>query len=169
MKTTSESGLLLRIRIWTIFLITGLFVSGLTAIPLKPELDLLVAWFGQGEPPSALGAWLIQVRTAVDAVDNLWPFLGLGTDWLAFGHIVIGLGFIGLLHDPLRNEWLVTWGILACLLVIPWAIGFGAARHIPWGWRLIDCSFGVGGLIPLLIIRNDINELKLRRAKGVSL
>jgi len=168
-KTLSESALLTRIRAWTLFLILGLFVSGLTAIPLRFELDLLVNLVGSDPSASMLSSWLLHVQAGIHDVNGRWPFMGLGTDWLAFGHIVIGLGFIGLLRDPIRNEWLVTWGILACLLVIPWAWGFGWLRDIPWGWRLIDCSFGLGGLVPLLLIQRAITELNLRRAAGVSL
>ena len=168
LEILSKKDLLNRIRAWTIFFIAALFASGLTAIPLRQELDILVEFFAQDHPPTALGAWLLQIQSAVNEVSMRWPFLALGTDYLAFGHIVIGLGFIGLLRDPVRNEWLVTWGLLACVLVIPWAWGFGAARGIPWGWRLVDCSFGVGGLAPLLLIRSYISELKNRRAAGVS-
>jgi hypothetical protein len=168
MKTLSEAALLTRIRAWTLFFMAALFVGGITAIPLQPELDFLVRMFAQGNPPTALGAWLLQIQGAVHDVSARWPFLALGTDWLAFGHIVIGLGFIGLLRDPVRNEWLVTWGMIACLLVVPWAWGFGWARGIPWGWRLVDCSFGVGGLIPLLLIRGYVQELKRRQQMGVS-
>jgi len=169
MKMLSEAALRTRIRTWTLFFIGALFISGITAIPLKPELDFLVQIFAQGNSPTALGTWLLQIQTAINEVSARWPFLALGTDWLAFGHIVIGLGFIGLLRDPVRNEWLVTWGMIACLLVIPWAWGFGWARHIPWGWRLVDNSFGVGGLIPLLLIRSYVQELKHRPRIGVSI
>jgi len=162
MKRHTDAFLLARIRAWTLFLIAGLMISGLTAVPLRPELNLLVGMFAQDQPPTELGSWLLQVQAAVNDVSERWPFLALGTDWLAFGHVVIGLGFIGLLRDPVRNEWLITWGIMACVFVLPWAWGFGWARGIPWGWRLIDCSFGVGGLVPLLLIRRDVSELKQR-------
>jgi len=167
-KNLSETSLLFRIRAWTLFFIAALVFSGLSAIPLQPELDVLVHYFAQDQPPTMLGSWLLQVQSGVHDVNTRWPFMGLGTDWLAFGHVVIGLGFIGLLKDPLRNEWLVTWGILACLLVIPWAWCFGGLREIPWGWRLIDCSFGVGGLVPMLLIRGYIAKLKKRQQVGVS-
>jgi hypothetical protein len=167
MKSLSEAALLARIRGWTLFFIAALVFSGLTAIPLQPELDLLVRWFAQ-DPNSFLGSWLLQVQSGIHDVNARWPFIGLGTDWLAFGHIIIGLGFIGLLRDPIRNEWLITWGIMACLLVIPWAWIFGTVREIPWGWRLIDCSFGIGGLVPMLLIRAYVSELKLRQKTGVS-
>jgi hypothetical protein len=168
MKTLSEKELLTRIRAWTLFFIAALIFSGLSAIPLQPELDLLVRWFAQDQPPTMLGSWLLQVQSGVHDINARWPFMGLGTDWLAFGHVVIGLGFIGLLLDPVRNEWLVTWGMMACLLVIPWAWIFGGLREIPWGWRLIDCSFGVGGLVPMLLIRAYIAELKNRQHAGVT-
>jgi hypothetical protein len=167
-NTLSEAVLRFRIRAWTLFFIAALFVSGITAIPLKPEMDFLVQTFAQENPPAALGSWLLQIQGAINEVSMRWPFLALGTDWLAFGHIVIGIGFIGLLRDPIRNEWLITWGMIACLLVIPWAWGFGWARHIPWGWRLVDSSFGVGGLVPLLLIRSYVQELKRRPLAGVS-
>ena len=36
------------------------------------------------------------------------------------------------------------------LLVVPLAFICGAMRGIPVYWRLIDCSFGVFGVVPLL-------------------
>jgi hypothetical protein len=166
---TTDAYLLKRIRAVTLFFIAALFISGITAIPLQPELDLLVRYFAQDQPPTALGRWLLQVQAALAEQNARWPFLALGTDWLAFGHIVIGLGFIGLLRDPVRNQWLITWGFLACLLVLPWAWGFGMLRGIPWGWRLIDCSFGIGGMVPLFLILRDVRELQRRRDKQVLL
>jgi hypothetical protein len=163
MATLAEDALLARIRGWTLFFMAGLFVSGITAIPLGAELHVLVQTFAQGHPPTALGAWLLQIQSAIDDTSARYPFLFLGTDWLAFGHIVIGLGFIGLLRDPVRNEWLVTWGMIACALVIPWAWAFGWARGIPWGWRVVDSSFGVGGMVPLLIIRAHLRRLQRRQ------
>ncbi len=159
MSTLPDSALRARIRAWTLFLMAGLFLSGITAIPLRAELALLVPLVGTAPP---LGAWLLQIQAAVTDVAARYPFLFLGTDWLAFGHIVIGLGFIGLLIAPERNEWLVTWGMMACALVIPWAWFFGAARDIPWWWRCVDSSFGVGGMIPLVLVRRYVGELKRR-------
>jgi hypothetical protein len=168
MQTLTETVLRQRIRDWTLFFMAALFLSGITAIPLRPEMNFLAQAFAQDDPPTLVGSWLLRVQAAVNDVSTRWPFLALGTDWLAFGHIVIGLGFIGLLRDPIRNEWLISWGMIACLLVIPWAWGFGWARGIPWGWRLVDCSFGVGGMIPLLFIRRYVRELTRRQQMGVS-
>ena len=57
--------------------------------------------------------------------------------------------FIGPLVDPVRNVWVLQAGIIACGLVILLALICGAVRQIPLGWRLIDCSFGVLGALPL--------------------
>ena len=41
------------------------------------------------------------------------------------------------------------FGLIAWVLVIPYALVFGAVRGIPFWWRLVDCSFGVFGFVPL--------------------
>lgn len=55
---------------------------------------------------------------------------------------------MGPLRDSVRNVWVVTFGMIACVLVVPYALVFGAVRGIPFWWRLIDCSFGVVGILP---------------------
>jgi hypothetical protein len=86
-----------------------------------------------------------------------------GTDWLAFGHFVIAIAFIGPMRDPVRNIWVIHFGIIACLLIIPYAFIFGAIRGIPIWWRLIDCSFGIFGVIPLLLALRGTNRLEQLR------
>jgi hypothetical protein len=51
--------------------------------------------------------------------------------------------------DPVRNIWILQAGLIACGLVLPLALICGPIREIPLGWRLIDCSFGILGAIPL--------------------
>jgi hypothetical protein len=75
--------------------------------------------------------------------------MAYGTDWLAFGHIAIAIAFIGALRNPVRNIWLFDFGMIACVLIVPWAFVFGGLRGIPVYWRLIDCSFGIFGFVPL--------------------
>jgi hypothetical protein len=86
-------------------------------------------------------------------------FLFYGTDWLAFGHFVIAVAFIGAFRDPVRNIWLFNFGKIACALVIPYALIFGAIRGIPFYWRLIDCSFGILGIVPVWLCRKWAQEL----------
>jgi len=163
-----EAQLRLRIKILTWTFIIGLVLSGATAIPLGRELDLLTKWFGAtGQSSetanSELARWLLTAREALQDVSAKHPLLYYGTDWLAFGHFMIALAFFGALRDPVRNRWLFDFGLIACLLVIPYALVFGAVRGIPFWWRLIDCSFGVFGFIPLWLCRKWAKELEVAR------
>jgi len=150
-----------RIRWLTGFFIFGIAFSGLTAIPLVSELDLLVQAFNPSPTSSSgLMQWLLLVRDALAQTQLQHPFLFYGTDWLAFGHFAIAIVFIGALRDPVRNRWLFDFGLIACVLVIPYAFIFGGLRGIPIWWRLIDCSFGVFGFIPLWFCRQWAIELE---------
>ena len=134
--------------------ITGLLVSGITAFPLLAEMKLLTGWLGLGQVVSATGHtgldfWILTVRFGLEDVYGHYPWIAYGTDWLAFGHIVIALFFIGPLIRPEGGRAVIYAGIAACILVIPLALVCGAIRGIPFYWRLIDCSFGVLGIFPL--------------------
>ena len=123
-------------------------LSGATAIPLVRELDWIAKSTGtvkqlnsdNSAPHPAWKEWLMRVRSALHRTQDVNPFLFYGTDWLAFGHFVIALAFVGALRDPVRNRWLFDFGILACAAVIPYALIFGSLRGIPAWWRVIDCS-----------------------------
>jgi hypothetical protein len=152
--------MLRRIRGLTWLFIAGLFLSGATAIPLRQEVNLLAQHFDSGTFPM-LSDWLSRVRNALDQTAAQYPFLFYGTDWLAFGHFVIAIAFIGALRDPVRNRWLFDFGLIACALVIPYAFVFGGIRGIPIWWRLTDCSFGVIGFVPLWFCRRWAVELEI--------
>jgi len=92
----------------------------------------------------------LTVRFGLEDMYQQYPWIAYGTDWLAFGHIVIALFFIPALLHPGQARPTIYVGIAACALVIPVALICGAVRGIPFYWRLIDCSFGVLGMIPLL-------------------
>lgn len=154
-----------RIKWLTWFFIVGLVISGVTAMPLTTELDLMVRWFGLADQTSAtatgeLARWLLAIREALHETGAKHPFLFYGTDWLAFGHIVIAIAFVGALRNPVRNRWLFDFGLIACALVIPFAMVFGGLRGIPVWWRLMDCSFGVFGFVPLWLCRRWSRELE---------
>jgi hypothetical protein len=96
------------------------------------------------------------VYEAVRVTGDKYHFLLYGYDWLAFAHLVLALVFIGPYRDPVRNKWVVEFGIYTCLLIIPFALIAGYYRGIPFWWRLIDCSFGAIGLIPLMLAYKKI-------------
>ena len=95
--------------------------------------------------------WLIYVHAGLTVTYQTYSFIVVGTDWLAFAHIVIAIAFIGPLRDPIRNVWVIEFGMIACALVIPAALIFGSLRGLPFLWQLLDCSFGIIGIIPLLL------------------
>lgn len=148
---------IIAIRKWLVFFMIALFFSGLTAIPLEKELAFVSRLAPYG---SALAAWLDRVYQAVLENNIKYPFMAYGYDWLAFAHFVLALLFIGPYRDPVRNKWVIEFAVMACLLIIPFALIAGHFRGIPMGWRLIDCAFGVFGLIPLRICLNKITELE---------
>jgi hypothetical protein len=160
---TSKTALQRRIRLLLIFFICALSLAGLTAIPLKWELRLLNGWFGTNSFLSpilpSLADWISRVNDSVQHGYGEYPLLAYGTDWLAFAHIVIAAAFVGPLRDPVRNIWVIEFGMIACVLILPWALIFGVLREIPWFWTLIDMSFGVFGILPLWWVRRDIRKL----------
>jgi hypothetical protein len=58
-----------------------------------------------------------------------------------------------------RNIWVVHFGMISCAAIIPLALIAGPIRGIPWWWQLIDISFGVFGIIPLLFAHREIRKL----------
>ena len=157
--------LLLRIRVILIFFTAALVASGLTAVPLKWELDVLADLVGvaPGVPPeqyTGLQHWIALVRQGLHETYAKYPFIAYGTDWLAFGHIMLGVMFIGAIRAPVRNAWVITAGMVACVLVVPWALVFTPIRGIPFYWALIDCAFGVFGIIPLYLARRWTRQLE---------
>lgn len=160
MKDSLTQRRMLKVRILLLGFIAGLVISGVTAFPVPEELRSLTHFLsGSSLAGSGLYSWLQQVRAATDATQDRFPFLFYGYDWLAFAHLVIALLFIGPLKDPVRNIWVIEWGMAACALVIPLALICGPLRGIPFFWQLIDCSFGVVGIVPLILCRRWIRQI----------
>ena len=138
--------------------IIGLVLSGATALPLETELGWLARWLGVDggtmvTPDGSLQDWVHRVWKGVQETNRQYQFMAYGTDWLAFAHFVIAVAFLGAWRAPVRNRWLFDFGLIACGMVIPFALVAGAVRDIPVYWRLIDCSFGVFGAVPLWFCR----------------
>lgn len=158
----ARAKLLWQIRLLVGVFIVGLVLSGVTAFPLEWELGLLTRWLDAdlAAPEGGLRWWIARVNQALTETGRAHPFLAYGTDWLAFGHIVIAMFFIGPWIDPVRNAWVLKVGLVACAGVIPLAMICGPIRGIPFYWRLIDSAFGVFGAIPLLICLKLIGRLR---------
>jgi len=156
--------LLRRIRVVMVLFVIALVLSGVTAFPLEWELNLACRVVGAADdatPAQHAGyvAWLVEVRNGLRDMYAEYPWIAYGTDWLAFAHIILGILFLGALRDPVRNLWVIHFGMIACVGVLPIALICGPVRGIPFAHRLIDCSFGVFGILPLLLVRRWTVEL----------
>jgi hypothetical protein len=148
--------LLRRYRVVLGLFIFALVISGVTAFPLLWEMDVLVSMLGLDNGNGSgvwvwggFGAWIRTVHNGLREMYSVHPWIAYGTDWLAFAHIAIAIFFYGPWKDPVRNIWVLQAGLIACALIIPLALICGEVRGIPLGWRMIDCSFGVIGALPL--------------------
>ncbi len=161
-----------RIRFLLILFAVGLVLSGITAFPLIHEVALLDDRFGPGTSVGAmlpgLSEWIHRVAEGLRETNAKYPFIQYGTDWLAFAHLVIATAFWGPIKDPVRNKWVVDFGLIACLAIVPLAFICGPIRGIPFYWGLIDCSFGVIGALPLLLARRDIGKLEAAISPGLN-
>jgi hypothetical protein len=169
---TQANSTLQRFRLVLGLFICALLLSGITAFPLQGELKEIVAIRGlERVTPTDAGSgfdrWILTVQAGLRESYATYPWLAYGTDWLGFAHIVIAIFFIGPFIDPVRNVWVLRAGLIACVLVIPLALICGAIRDIPFGWRLIDCSFGIFGFVPLYYCLRLTQALDSQRATHV--
>ncbi|HEX8269601.1 MAG TPA: hypothetical protein VF581_06885 [Flavobacterium sp.] len=163
MKIGSERRLKKRIRNQIVFFVIALSISGITAFPI--ESQLAVVYENIALVPASLQAWMSKVYFAVKETNANYPYLSYGTDWLAFAHLVIAVAFIGPLRDPVRNIWVIQFGMIACIMVFPLAFIAGSIRGIPLYWQLIDCSFGVFGFALLYYCYQSILNLEKMQNK----
>ena len=144
----------------------GLVFSGVTAFPLVGEVGLLLRVIRVIAPGSSVFTWIATVNAALLENAARFPFLAYGTDWLAFAHLVLAAAFIGPWRDPLRNKWVLQFGVIACAGVIPLALIAGHVRGIPLWWRMGDCCFGLCGAVPLCIALVRVSLME-RNQRGV--
>src|SRR5579863_2104734 len=113
-----SKALALRIKLCLWIVIIGLALSGITAFPLESELALLKDHLSAN---GTMGSWINNIYHAIKTTNAQFPWLSYGTDWLAFAHLMIAVLFIGPLRDPVRNIWVVQFGMIACVAIFPLA------------------------------------------------
>jgi hypothetical protein len=156
----AEKKLIQNIRLTLTLFMIGLVLSGLTALPIEWQLQWAHKWSKDFDKDQPLFQWLEFVYQGVKETNAKYPFISYGTDWLAFAHFIIALVFIGPWRDPLKNIWVIEFGILACFFIFPFALIAGAVRGIPFYWRMIDCSFGIFGGLLLLNCYYKVKKLQ---------
>src|ERR1051325_3239680 len=107
---------------------TGLLVlSGVTAFPVKTEINFLFR--SRTIFPEFMLHWIEKLNTIILQTPDIMLY---GTDWLAFAHIIIALFFIPVYINPVKYKINIKIGIAACLLVFPLAFICGPIRGIPF-------------------------------------
>jgi len=154
---TNPISLQIQIKNLILFFIISLAFSGITAFFVETELRLLLDYFNFSP---IINGWLHHVHNVLADLNNNQPFISYGYDWLAFGHLIIALFFVGALKSPIENNWVIQYGMIACVAIFPVAFIAGYFRGIPILWQIIDCSFGIFGFILLYIINKKIVQLK---------
>lgn len=157
MDSTSQR-LRRKIKIAIIITIIGLLLNGLSAIPLKTELNILLS--KPDALPKFLRDWWVYVDKGLTETNNKYPFMRYGFDWLAFAHLLIAIAFIGPLKNPVKNEWIITWGMIASVLSVVIAFTWERLRGIPVWWSCIDAAIGVVAFLILWLCNMWIKKLK---------
>lgn len=138
-------------------IIGGLFISGATAFPLETEIGWLTN--NMQALPLPMQHWLNSIYNALRTTNQQYPYLAYGTDWLAFAHLVLAVLFIGPYRHPVRNVWVIHFGMIASVTIFPLAFIAGNIRGIPLFWQIVDCSFGIICMLPLYIANKHISKL----------
>lgn len=151
---------LTKIRAAIIVFVTLLTLSGVTAFPLRTEMDFLIKH--KNSFPGELPNW---IQAVYDAVKQTPDVVLYGTDWLAFAHIIIALFFVPVYIDPVRYKANLIVAMTACGAVFLLAFICGPIRGIPFFHQLIDCAFGFIGFFPLYFVYKKIGQLQISTKK----
>lgn len=147
-----------RIKASLIITIIGLLLNGISAVPLHTELNILLS--NSDAFPKFLRDWFMYVNKGVNEISGHYNFMRYGFDWLGFAHLLVAIAFIGPLKDPIKNEWVVRWGMIASALSVLMAFGWERLRAIPLWWSFIDASIAIVAFIILWLCNKWIQELK---------
>jgi len=155
----NQSKLLRQVRRLLVVFVVGLIISGVSAFPIQTGLRLIHEAILSHQLSNTFTQWLETVYLGVEHTYSKYPFIAYGTDWLAFAHIVLAILFAGIIRDPLRNIWVIEFGLIACVAIFPLALIAGPIRGIPFFWQLLDCSFGIAGGAVLWICHRKVKRL----------
>jgi hypothetical protein len=150
-----------KIRVMLVVFMSLLVLSGITAFPLRTEMEFLMAH--KNMFPNTLAVW---IETIYDAVKQTPDVVLYGTDWLAFAHIIIALFFIPVYIDPIRYKANLIVAMIACGAVFILAFVCGPIRGIPFFHQLIDCAFGFIGFFPLWFVYKKVDQLEIQNKKS---
>lgn len=146
-----------KIRTLLVVFMSLLILSGITAFPLRTEMEFLMAH--KNMFPNTLAIWIETIYSAIKQTPDVVLY---GTDWLAFAHIIIALFFIPVYIDPIRYKANLIVAMVACGAVFILAFVCGPIRGIPFFHQLIDCAFGFIGFFPLWFVYKKVVQLEIQ-------
>ncbi|HYV92061.1 MAG TPA: hypothetical protein VE978_09775 [Chitinophagales bacterium] len=156
---TREKQLRGRIKAAIIITIIGLLLNGMSSLPLRTELDILLRY--PNRLPQFLLDWWTYVQQGVVETSEKYNFMRYGFDWLAFAHLMIAIAFIGPLRDPVKNQWVIKWGMIVAAMSILMAFGWERMRNIPVWWSIIDAGISYVAFVVLWLCNRWIEKLKV--------
>jgi hypothetical protein len=162
-NVTKEKQLRWRIKAAIVITIIGLLLNGISALPLRTELKILLS-YSNLLPQFALD-WWNQVNQGVLETSEKYNFMRYGFDWLAFAHAMIALVFLGPLRDPIKNQWVIKWGMIVAALSIVMAFGWERMRDIPVWWSFVDGGISYFAFVVLWLCNRWIEKLKMVTAQ----
>ena len=151
-----------KIKIAVVITIIGLLLNGISAIPLRTELNILLS--NPWAFPKFINNWWMHLDKGVNETTNQYSFMRYGFDWLGFSHLLIAIAFIGPLKDPIKNEWVIKWGMIASGLGVLMALGWERLRSIPFWWSVVDASIVIIAFVILWFCNKWIQALKAATA-----
>ncbi|MHC4060125.1 MAG: hypothetical protein ACYSUC_00835 [Planctomycetota bacterium] len=109
--------------------------------------------------------WVTLIQEASIETKEKYPFMLYGTGWVGFAHLVMVIACLGPLRDPVKNIWVLQFGLIGCILMIPMTLITGVVRSLPWFWQLFDCAIGLTGAIVFLICYRCARQMQTLSAR----
>jgi len=122
MRSAERVSILRKLRLVLGLFTAALILSGLTAFPLKSEMEHVVAIRGlehmaPAEAGNGFDRWILTIRNGLRESYARYPWLAYGTDWLAFAHLSLLFSSPGHSLIPCATSGFCR---LASLLVCSW-------------------------------------------------
>ncbi len=127
--------------------VSVLVISGLCLFSLPFLSKKLLGFVDSLAFRGELYSFLMKIIQGVTYNKTHFPFMAYGTDFLGFAHLMFALLFVGPVIDPYKNEWVLRFGLMVCVLLVPTVLIAGWVREIPFIWRCMDSLFGVVGFL----------------------
>jgi len=156
------------IRFWLILFFLGILFGLHTVVFVEAETAFFAKHLGHGTTMEAtlpvVSDWIEQLYTSVSETYTKYPAMAYCMDWLSYACIVFAIFIIGAIKNPVKNIWIIQVYMIACFLAFLLPFIIGPMRHIPVFWRFLDSSFGLAGLV-ILLIAYQLTK-KLQRAQS---